>query len=173
MVTLKRFCYKLWIANFAILPIFFLICHDLPIFSHLVGQLDNMGLQLLASVIVEGPLLIEDHGNESNLLPNCYRLKIMSTCFFWRCSYLVHEVDHLDLVALHIEVAQCCLLCLELARPVALDKINLRNYLTGVRNLFHLFQHAKKWEWPWNRRRWEWLRGSSSQRSRQEPSLWD
>ena len=36
---------------------------NLPIFSHLVGQLDNMGLQLLASVIVEGPLLIKDHAN--------------------------------------------------------------------------------------------------------------
>ena len=36
--------------------------HSMP-FTHLVGQLDNMGLQLLASVIVEGSLLIEDHAN--------------------------------------------------------------------------------------------------------------
>ena len=35
-------------------------------------------------------------------------------------ALLVHELHHPDLVSLHIEVAQSCLLRFELARPVAL-----------------------------------------------------
>ena len=74
---------------------------------YLVGELNDVGLQLLAGVVVEGALL-------------------------------VHELHHPDLIALHVEVAQRRLLCLELARPVSLQ-YKSKNLFCGIFCYLHQY----------------------------------